>query len=72
MLITDIKPNLIVRGPIFPEPVQVLVVVPMGESVKVIGKGLRNSAARSRSSARPAWDTLRTASPILNRSSTSS
>ncbi|CAN5882732.1 helicase-related protein [soil metagenome] len=35
-----LKPNTIVRGPIFPEPVQVLVVVPLGESVKVIGKGL--------------------------------
>jgi len=35
-----LKPNTIVRGPIFPEPVQVLVVVPLGESVKLIGKGL--------------------------------
>jgi superfamily II DNA or RNA helicase len=38
--IADIKANIVVRGPIFPEPVQVLVVVPMGESVKIIGKGL--------------------------------
>jgi len=38
----DIKPNTIVRGPIFPEPVQVLVVVPMGESVKLICKGLNS------------------------------
>jgi SNF2 family DNA or RNA helicase len=35
-----LKPNTIVRGPIFPEPVQVLVVVRLGESVKLIGKGL--------------------------------
>src|SRR5450759_4432890 len=36
-----LKPNVIVSGPYFPEPVQVLVVVPMGASVKLIGKGLR-------------------------------
>src|SRR5204862_2906606 len=28
------------RGAIFPEPVQVLVVVPVGDSLKLIGKGL--------------------------------
>jgi hypothetical protein len=39
--IADIKPNTIIRGPIFPEPVQVLVVIPLGASVKLIGKGLR-------------------------------
>jgi len=40
MLLNQLKPNTIVRGAIFPEPVQVIVVVPMGESVKLIGKGL--------------------------------
>jgi len=40
MLLGDIKPGLVLRGPVFPEPVQVLVVVPIGDSVKVIGKGL--------------------------------
>ena len=40
MLLVELKPNVIVRGPIFPEPVQVIVVVPMGESVKLVGKGL--------------------------------
>ena len=40
MLLNQLKPNIIVRGPIFPEPVQVLVVIPMGEAVKLIGKGL--------------------------------
>lgn len=40
MLLNQLKPNIIVRGAIFPEPVQVIVVVPMGESVKLIGKGL--------------------------------
>jgi superfamily II DNA or RNA helicase len=36
----DIKPNIIVRGPIFPEPVEVITVVPMGDAIKLIGKGL--------------------------------
>ena len=40
MHLDQLKPNIIVRGAIFPEPVQVIVVIPMGESVKLIGKGL--------------------------------
>ena len=40
MRLDQLKPNIIVRGAIFPEPVQVIVVVSMGESVKLIGKGL--------------------------------
>jgi superfamily II DNA or RNA helicase len=40
MHIDQLKPNVIVRGPIFPEPVQVIVAIPMGASVKLIGKGL--------------------------------
>ena len=40
MQANSLKPNVIVRGSILPEPVQVIVVVPMGDSVKLIGKGL--------------------------------
>src|SRR5260370_16122689 len=40
MLLDQLKPNVIVRGPIFPEPVQVIVAIPMGTSVKLVGKGL--------------------------------
>jgi len=39
----ELKPNLIVAGPFFPEPVQVILVEPMGASVKLIGKGLRSN-----------------------------
>src|SRR5437879_885789 len=42
MLLDRLKPNIIVRGPIFPEPVQVIVAIPMGTSVKLVGKGLTN------------------------------
>ncbi len=40
MRIEQIKPNVIVRGPLFPEPVQVIVSIPMGTSIKLVGKGL--------------------------------
>jgi hypothetical protein len=40
MLLDQLKPNTIVLGPLFPEPVQVIVVLPMGNSVKLVGKGL--------------------------------
>jgi superfamily II DNA or RNA helicase len=39
----ELKPNKILRGPLFPEPVQVLVATPMGAAVKLIGKGLNSS-----------------------------
>lgn len=35
-----IRPGSIVRGPTLPEPVQVLAVIPMGDSLRVIGRGL--------------------------------
>jgi SNF2 family DNA or RNA helicase len=40
MTADQLKANIIVRGPIFSEPVQVIVVVPMGDSIKLVGKGL--------------------------------
>jgi len=40
MLATQLKPNVIVHGPIFPEPVQVIVAQPVGDAVKLIGKGM--------------------------------
>jgi hypothetical protein len=44
----NLRPNVIVRGAILPEPVQVLVVVPMGASVKLIGKGLTTGRVHER------------------------
>ena len=37
----DLKPNKILLGPIFPEPVQIIVCIPMGDAVKLVAKGLR-------------------------------
>ncbi|HOI56415.1 MAG TPA: helicase-related protein, partial [Phycisphaerae bacterium] len=36
----DLRHGIVVRGPLFPEPVQVLVCTPLGQSTKLIGKGL--------------------------------
>ena len=35
----ELKANAVIHGPSFPEPVQVIVTVPIGTSIKVIGKG---------------------------------
>lgn len=43
MQAADLKQGKTVRGSIFPEPVQVIVCVPMGTSVKLIGKGVNTS-----------------------------
>ena len=40
MQANKLKPNVIVRGPMFPEPIQVIIVTPMGDSIKLVGKGL--------------------------------
>lgn len=37
----NLSPGVVVRGPLLPEPVEVITTIPMGDSVKLIGKGLR-------------------------------
>jgi hypothetical protein len=36
---SHIRPGTIVSGPTLPEPIEVLAITPMGESLKVIGRG---------------------------------
>jgi hypothetical protein len=43
MTVDQLKPNKILQGAIFPEPVQVIVVIPMGDAVKLVGKGVSTS-----------------------------
>ena len=43
MTVDQLKPNKILQGAIFPEPVQVIVVIPMGDAVKLVGKGINTS-----------------------------
>jgi superfamily II DNA or RNA helicase len=47
MVLEQLKLDVVVRGPIFPEPVQVIAVVPMGASVKLIGRGLTSNLVHS-------------------------
>jgi hypothetical protein len=44
MLPEELKQNVTVYGPLFPEPVQVIIAVPMGGSVKLVGKGVRSNS----------------------------
>jgi superfamily II DNA or RNA helicase len=39
--IANLKAGAIITGPLFPEPVQVIVAIPMGQSVKLVGRGMR-------------------------------
>jgi superfamily II DNA or RNA helicase len=44
-----LTPNMIVQGPHFPEPVQVIITIPMGETtIKFIGKGQRTNQVYDR------------------------
>ena len=40
-LTSRLSPGAVVQGPLFPEPVEVITTAPMGESVKLVGKGLK-------------------------------
>jgi hypothetical protein len=44
----DLKPGVIVRGPMLPEPVEVLVVAPLGDVVKLTGAGQRTGQVHQR------------------------
>src|SRR5437867_7176391 len=43
MKLDQLKPNKVLHGPIFPEPVQVIVTIPMGDAVKIVAKGVNTS-----------------------------
>src|SRR3984893_8320510 len=43
MELDELKANITVYGPLFPEPVQVIIAVPMGSGVKLVGKGARSN-----------------------------
>jgi hypothetical protein len=46
MRIEDIHVGSVVFGPLLPEPVEVLAIVPLGASVKLIGKGCKTGLVR--------------------------
>lgn len=47
MLVEDLRRGRVIRGPIFPEDIQILVVTPMGASVKIIGTGTTTGLSRT-------------------------
>ena len=39
---SELKPGIIVRGPVLPEPIEVLVVTPLGDVIKIVGAGQKS------------------------------
>jgi hypothetical protein len=54
MELDQLKPNLVIRGALFPEPVQVIRTIPLGQSVKLIGQGKDESGLPIHSDSRTA------------------
>jgi hypothetical protein len=48
MNVADLKPGVIVRGPMLPEPIEVLVVTPLGDVVKLTGAGKNTGQVHQR------------------------
>ncbi|MCA9440955.1 MAG: helicase, partial [Candidatus Omnitrophica bacterium] len=44
----ELTPQSVVRGPVFPEPVEILVTMPVGQNTKVIGRGLETNQSYQR------------------------
>src|SRR5437588_5447980 len=45
---TELKPGIIVRGPVLPEPIEVLVVTPVGDVIKIVGAGQKTGQVHQR------------------------
>ena len=62
MKIDELKPDLVVRGPLFPESVEIIVTVAMGDSVKLVGKGLDSGEVGRRAgiAQRAVWERANT------------
>ena len=46
MTVDEIHVGSVITGPLLPEPVEVLAVIPLGDSVKLIGKGCKTGLVR--------------------------
>src|ERR1700680_2387708 len=44
----ELKPGVIVRGLMLPEPVEVLVVTPLGDVIKIVGAGQKTGQVHQR------------------------
>src|SRR5216117_3626533 len=45
---SELKPGIIVRGPVLPEPIEVLVVTPLGDVIKIVGAGRKTGQVHQR------------------------
>src|SRR3979411_1438829 len=45
---SELKPGIIVRGLMLPEPVEVLVVTPLGDVIKIVGAGQKTGQVHQR------------------------
>jgi hypothetical protein len=45
---TELKPGIIVRGPVLPEPIELLVVTPLGDVIKIVGAGQKTGQVHQR------------------------
>src|SRR6266852_6036901 len=48
MKANELKPGIIVRGPVVPEPIEVLVVTPLGDAIKIVGAGQKTGQVHQR------------------------
>lgn len=48
MKANELKPGIIVRGPVLPEPIEVLVVTPLGDVIKIVGAGQKTGQVHQR------------------------
>ena len=46
MLLDEIHVGSVVTGPLLPEPVEVLAIVPLGDAIKLVGKGCKTGLVR--------------------------
>src|SRR6201997_342501 len=45
---SELKPGIIIRGPVLPEPIEVLVVTPLGDVLKIVGAGQKTGQVHQR------------------------
>ena len=45
---SELKPGIIVRGPVLLEPIEVLVVTPLGDVIKIVGAGQKTGQVHQR------------------------
>ncbi|MFN0181742.1 MAG: helicase-related protein [Gemmatimonadales bacterium] len=45
---SELRPGVIVRGPVLPEPIEVLVVTPLGDVIKIVGAGQKSGQVHQR------------------------